>query len=340
MLANGEEMSDNANHAASPAEAAPSALKSTDTSVVKPAIAAAAEALKPAAAKPQAAKPAPAQAATSDAGTGTAGGDAGEHEDATSADASTDGKRKDRLPRWVLERMERQRLQVERDTEARLRREFEQRSQPQQPQERREPTNVAATAERAPTLADFNFDTDAYTAHLVDREFARREQATKQAEAQRLQHEAAEQFKTKIDEFESRVGDGAWSDIEHSPINTDPAFAQLTELFMGSEHDLEIALHLANNLTEARRINALSPLQRAVEVHKLVEQFAGETQGSEPPARVAAPEKLAPLPKKTTNAPPPPPKAQGSGKTVVDLDDPKISTADRIAAWQAKKKRS
>lgn len=301
------------------------AMKSTDTSAIKPAIEAAAEAAKPAKAEP--AKPAQRAEPEPDHSEGEQQDDAGNGDNATSADAPAEGKRKDRLPRWVQERMERVRVQERAETEARVRAEYAQREAPRQQQAQ---TNVQATAEQPRTLADFNFDMGAYTAHLVEQEVTRREQAQRDAEAERSRNEAVEQFKTKIDAFESRVGAGAWEDIETSPINTDAAFADMTALFMGSDHDLEIALHLANNLTEARRINALPPLQRAREVAKLADLFSGETQETPAP-----PAKPAPPPKRVTSAPPPPKTLSATGKSAVNADDPNISTADRIAAWKA-----
>lgn len=282
--------------------------------------------------EPKAAKPAP---VASDAGTGgdTSDTDAGNGDDAATADAAAAERRKERLPRWVQERLARQRESVARETEDRVRREYEAR---QTPTERREPANVTPPSDRPPTLADFNFDHEAYTAHMVERELSRREAAQREAESRRQQNEAAEQFKSRVDDFETRVGAGAWEDIVSSPLNTDPAFKALTELFMGDEHDLDIALHLATNLTEANRINALPPLQRVREVAKLAEQFAGESVAE--PAQPA--KRTPPPPKQVTNAPPPAKSVSGAGKSAVDIDDPNISTEARIKAWQdAKRKR-
>lgn len=323
-------MSDNANNVTSTTEASPApaaaVLKSNDTSKANR-VTAQAEPAKPAeAAKPEPVKSEPA-ASTEPANAG--GDDAGNGEHATSADSSA--RKEGKLPRWVKERMERQRVTVERDTEARVRAELEQRygqQQQRQPAPTQARDNVQATTDQPKTMADFNFDPDAYMAHLVEREVTRREQAQRDQARHAERQAAEEQFKTRIDDFETRVGDGAWEDIETSPVNTDPAFADMTALFMGGEHDLDVALHLARDLPEARRINALPPLQRALEVAKLVDLFAGKTQAAPEPA------KAAPIPKKTTNAPPPPKPLAGTGSPVRDANDPNMTTADRIKAWR------
>jgi hypothetical protein len=155
-----------------------------------------------------------------------------------------------------------------------------------------------------------------------------KKEQTAKAEAERKkQAEAHESFKSHVDAFEEKVGDGAWDDIVSSALNTKPEFKPLTELFMGDEHDLEIAHYLATNIKEAERINALPRLSQVREIAKLADRFEGATE-----------EKPVVLPKKTTSAPPPVKTISGAGKPSVDITDPGLSTADRIKAWKAGKR--
>lgn len=235
--------------------------------------------------------------------------------DAPDAD-SPQGKTEKRLPRWMKERLERER-QV---TEARTRAAVLQEIQDRQPA-KVEPVQ-ADPAEK--TIMDFDFDQDRYIAYRVERALEKKEQAAQAEAERRKQAEAHESFKSHVDAFEAKVGDGAWDDIVSSPLNTKPEFKPLTELFMGDEHDLEIAHHLATNMKEAERINALPRLQQVREIAKLAERFEGSTEA-----------KPVVVPKKTTSAPPPVKTISGAGKPSVDITDPGMSTADRIKAWKA-----
>jgi hypothetical protein len=234
----------------------------------------------------------------------------------TDADPADSPRKSKRDPRWVKERIERVRRVTAAETREQMLREFAERQQPQ-----REPEPASPEAK---TRADFDFDDAKYTAYLVEQELGRREQQRQAEKVAKTQAEATEQFKAKVDAFEEVKGAGAWEDIETSPLNTDPKFKPLVDLFMGDDHDLEIAHHLATNDGEAERLMALSPVQRAREITKLADRFGGEQQA--PPAPVPQ--------RKTTNAPPPPKTISGSGKSVLNVDSPDISPADRIKAWK------
>jgi len=237
--------------------------------------------------------------------------------DAPDAD-SPQGKTEKRLPRWMKERLERERQVTEARTREAMLREFQDRPAKVEPE-------APARAEK--TLTDFDFDQDAYIAYRVERAIESKEQHAKAEAEHRKQAEAQETFKSRIDAFEEKVGDGAWEDVVTSPLNTNPEFKQLTELFMGDEHDLDMAHYLATNMAEAKRINALPKLQQVREIAKLAERFDGDTE-----------EKPVVLPKKTTSAPPPVKTISGSGKPSVDVLDPSISTADRIKLWKSGKR--
>lgn len=249
----------------------------------------------------------------------------GVKDDAPDADSPQVSKEK-RLPRWMKERLERERQVTEARTREAMLREF---------QERQPKPDMAPAVEqpKAKTIEDFDFDQGAYTDYLVEQKLTKREEQQRLAAEQKKQAEAAETFKARVDAFEERAGDGAWEDIVSSPLNTDPAYKPLTEMFMGDEHDLDIAHYLASNLKEAERIKSLPKLQQVRELAKLADKFEGGSQ-----AEVDTPSTPAPLPKKTTTAPPPPKTVSGSGKPSVDINDPGLSTEQRIAAWRKAKR--
>ena len=282
---------------------APTALKSTDTSA-KAKEATVVETAKP---EPKVVEKVEAKA---EADAKPPEGDT----DAPDADSPQAGKEK-RLPRWMKERLERERQVTEAKTRAAVLQEIQDRqsakSEPQQ----------AESGEK--TIMDFDFDQDAYIAYRVERALETKEQKAKAEAEQRKQAEAQESFKSHVDAFEEKVGDGAWDDIVSSPLNTKPEFKPLTELFMGDEHDLEIAHFLATNMKEAERINALPRLSQVREIAKLADRFEGVTE-----------EKPVTPPKKTTSAPPPVKTISGAGKPSVDINDPAMSTAERIKAWK------
>lgn len=238
-----------------------------------------------------------------------------EGDDAPTADSQQDKPKERRLPRWMKERLERERQVTEARTREAMLREF-QASQPKD-----EPAQ-AAPADGEKTLEDFDFDQQKYLDYQVQRAIEARDQKAKAEAEKKKQADAHESLKARIDALEERIGDGAWEDVAASPINTNPEFKPLVDLFMGEDHDVEIAHHLATHMDEAERILGLSRMGRMRELTKLAEQFESK------------PEAKAPLPKKTTNAPPPPKTIAGSGKPAVDIMSPELTTAERIAAWR------
>lgn len=234
--------------------------------------------------------------------------------DAPDADSPQASKEK-RLPRWMKERLERERQVTEAKTRASVLQELQERQYVKP-----EPQQVQPNEK---TLMDFDFDQDRYIAYRVERAIEAKEQAAKAESEQKKQAAAQESFKSHVDAFEEKVGDGAWDDIVSSRLNTEPEFKPLTELFMGDEHDLEIAHYLATNMKEAERINALPRLSQVREIAKLADRFEGVTEAT--PVTT---------PKKTTSAPPPVKTISGAGKPSVDINDPGMSTAERIKAWK------
>lgn len=303
-------MTDTVNDVVSATEV-PKELKSSDTSVLA-ALKAETPKTEPKAEKPQ--KAAPIESADE------AEPPEGEHAPA----AESPERREQRLPRWMKERLERER----KVTEARTREAVLRELQSQQPAAatQRQPE---AESPREKTLEDFDFDPVAFQKYLAKQAVEDYKREESDRAKLKEQAAAAEQFKAKIDSFEAKVGAGAWEDIESSPLNTDAAYKPLVDLFLGDENDLELAHHLAQNLAEADRLMALPPLQRAREVAKLADTFS-DTPSSKPAPSVP--------PKKVTNAPPPPKTVSGGGKSTPSEDDEGITSEQRIALWQAKRR--
>lgn len=239
-------------------------------------------------------------------------------------EAGSDDKPKQGKSNWK-KRLERVRRQAEAETEARIYRELHER-QGSAPPAGEQPEPAKSWEE---LLAENDFDQSKALKAFYQQE----REAERAAEAQRAEEEqrakAAETIKAKVEEFEERVGEGAMDEIMSSPLNTDAKYKPLVEMFMGDENTFDIAYELASNLDEADRLLSLTPLARVRELAKLAERFGG------------APQKPAPVlpPKKTTNAPPPPKTVAGAGKSIVDLDDPSITPAQRIAEWKRREKR-
>lgn len=254
-----------------------------------------------------------------------AAGDETKNDDAPDADASSQKGKEKRLPRWMKERLERERQVTEARTREAMLREF----QATQAPTTKEAETAPETSDK--TLEDFDFDMPKYTAYLVEQGIKRDRDQQAKREAEKKQAEANEKFKARVDAFEERVGDGAWEDIVSSPLNTDPAMKPLVDMFMGDDHDLDIAHYLATNITEAQRIAGLSPIQRVKELAKIASTF-------DEPAPVA--KEPPPLPKKLTNAPPPPKTVAGAGKATVSEDDPNITPAQRIALWKKQRNKA
>ncbi len=250
----------------------------------------------------------------------------GVDDNAPAADSQQQAAKKQRLPRWMQERLDRVREVTEAETRAKVLEEI-QKSSPKP-----EPEKVTqAKAEK--TLEDFDYDQDAFLEYKLERKLEQREAKAREEEAKRKATEAKESFHKRVDSFEEKVGDGAWEDILKSPINNDATYSPLVQAVLGGqdvthadEETLMVLHELATKPDEAKRLLELSPFQRLREVAKLADRFSGQQQ--ERPAPV--------LPKKTTNAPPPPKTVSGSGKPSVDINAPDLTPEQRIAMWRKK----
>lgn len=239
-----------------------------------------------------------------------------EQDDAQSADSSKPNQGKNS---WK-KRIERAQRQAIAETEARIYKELH-------ANQGKPPPSQAEQAPEGKSFEELLLDNDFDQGKAMEAFYNQKRELERKAETAAAEKEsrakAADAAKAKIQAFEERVGEGAMQDIIDSPLNTDSKFKPLIDLFMGDDNDIDIAHVLANDIDEAERLLSLSPLARVREVAKLAEKFGA-----------AAENKPVVVPKKTTNAPPPPRTVSGSGKSGIDLDDPEITPAQRIAEWQ------
>lgn len=239
-------------------------------------------------------------------------------DDAPEADASSK-KKGDRLPRWMQERLERAKEQGRREA---LEQQLANKSDKAEPEKKKDPK------EQVKTLEDFDFDTGAYTEYLVEKRLEARDKEAKAKSDSEAREKQESDFKKRVDDFESRVGDGSWQEIVESPINKDAKFKPMTDLFSDSDKMLEIAHFLATNEDEANRIVELPRAKMVVEMGKLIDRFEGGA------------EQKAPIPeKKVTKANPPPKTISGTGVAKVDVNDPSMTTAQRINVWKQQNRR-
>jgi len=180
------------------------------------------------------------------------------------------------------------------------------------------PQAQAAEPEGRPRLEDFNFDVGAHAEAVAEWKF-------RQLEVERDTHAQVNARLTTLREKESafEAEHPNYRDVVYAPNL--PITQGMAEAMLGTDNAPAVAYHLATHLDEAAAIAALSPIQQAIAIGRI------DARLSAPPAPAAP---SAPLPKKTTNAPPPPKTVSGAGQPTVTVDDPNISSAQRIALWR------
>lgn len=253
-------------------------------------------------------------------------GDDDEGDDAQTADSSEEAeepaKKKRRLSKWEKKRLGRAKeagIKEGREAAlAALREAGVLKDGAETPPPKQEPVDREAVK----TLADFDFDQDAYFDYKVERKLAERD-AKAAAELQAKQEQESQaQFRERVAEFESRRGEGAFSEIEKADIPVPPV---LIEILSEDPHGLDIAYDLIQDPDEAKRIAALPKLQMLRAVAAIADEYA------EPSPETPKPE----TPRKITKAPAPVKTLKGSGKAVVSPYDKSITAAERIAQWRA-----
>lgn len=297
--------------------AAPEPLKSTDTSSLK----AAAEPTKVTTETPTP-EAIPDSAASEEAEANETPDDDEEEAENTDAKAADSPGKSKKLPKWVKERLERAERVAEKRTRDAVIRELQSVGAipNQQQQHMQERENLTP----AKTLADFDFDQDAYIDHKVQEGIRASREHENLVSQNRQAQQAQQDFSKRVTEFESRVGEGSWDEIVTAPINTPPA---MIELIKETGHDLDVALYLARHVDEANEIAQMSTLKMARAIDDIAGKFGEVGEKSQAPK----------VQKKTTQAPAPAKTVVGSGNSAPDLSDPNISSADRIKAWSLAK---
>lgn len=153
----------------------------------------------------------------------------------------------------------------------------------------------APQSEKAPTLADYNFDSDAWAAaheqYVSKRVESIAERKFREQESQRSTQQAQQEFDRRADVFVKEHPDfheaisSLGSTVQFSP--------QIVEAIAYSEHGPAVAYHLANHLDEADRIARMPAHLAAVQLGRIE-------------ALVSAPK-----PKPVTSAPKPSPTLSG-----------------------------
>lgn len=169
------------------------------------------------------------------------------------------------------------------------------------------------------SLADFDYDEDAYRAYTLNtatdaaraaaREEARRWQSKQVAEAR------AEVFKAREAEFAATQTD--YDKVAHNPdlkISN-----EMAQIIRESDDGPAVAYHLGKNPSLAEKLSAMSPLQAAREMGRIEATIAADRK-----AAVRA----------VSKAPPPTPKLEGASAQV-DRDPDKMSTKDWLK-WREK----
>lgn len=173
----------------------------------------------------------------------------------------------------------------------------------------------AKPASDEPKLEDFDFDPAAFNrAHY------------KWLREQEKQSEAVQTRQQKFSEQEAafRAEHPDYDDIAKSPDV--PITRDMVLAIVDTENPPAIAYYLGQNPEEAQQIAQMTALAAARAIGRIE-------------AKLAEPPRPAPvLPKKTTNAPPPPKTVSGAGKPEVSVDDPSLSTAQRIALWKQQRR--
>ena len=209
------------------------------------------------------------------------------------------------LPRGVRKKLAKQsakiaRLAIEAET---LRAQLQQRNQ--QPQE--------SVSDNEPKPEDFDFDLDKYRAALrrhYANEFSRETQA----------RQVADSHQSRVSASLEKDPEG-WHEAITAPIEYTKA---MLDSIAESDVGPEVAVYLARNLEEGRRISQLSD-SAAIRAIGRIEALI-ENQGSRPAVQ-----------KKTTAAPPPPKTVTGASGVGKDINDPTLTTKQRIEIWKARR---
>lgn len=180
------------------------------------------------------------------------------------------------------------------------------------------------TQDRVPTLAEHNYDVEAYTAamtqYAVRQANAAAEQRFTQQQHQHQQQQVVQQFEER-----SRVYAAAHPDYEQSVTELAQSVqfpAEIVEAIGLSEHGPAVAHYLAQHLDEADRISRMPPYLAAVQLGRIEAQVGTQKPTSKP----------------VSGAPTPPPTLSG-GKSTVSKDPDDLPIEEWVARRNAQLKK-
>lgn len=189
------------------------------------------------------------------------------------------------------------------------------------------PAPKPASAEGKPTLAQFNYDQEQYLEALsdwrIDAKLAEAEKRRAEGEKEKTEQERLAAFRQRLSEFVVDHPDYQQVAI-FNPIKYSPT---MLEFVKDSEIGPQIGYYLGQHLEEAKEIEAMPAYRQAIALDRL------ERQLSEPePEEPSVPQR-----RTITQAPPPPATIASSGHARRSINDPSLSSAERIAMWRRKK---
>lgn len=196
------------------------------------------------------------------------------------------------------------------------------------------PAQVVDKADKAdprPTMAEFNFDADAFAKALgewTERDIDRKVNAKVAGiEVQRSEAALREQFLQRAAAFQAKTPD-------YDLVLNNPALPAMDDrtitLLFKSEMGPQIAYHLAKNPDLATRISKMDREGQAIAVGRL------EAQLTQPAAKPVAKTSTVPV-KRTVSQAPPPPKPVSSGTSVAEKPQ-ELLTMQEFAARERQRK--
>lgn len=186
------------------------------------------------------------------------------------------------------------------------------------------PAAESPVSDGRPTLADFNWDTEAHADALVDWKLKQRDEAAKKKAEQDSQQKRLSEYQKRADEFAD----------EHPDYQEKIDSLMITQYMQDAilETDVEpmIAYHLANNPSEAEEIAKKTPQGQILAIGRLAAKLSDT-----PAAPAATPSR--PAPPVPATPPPPPPSIAARAPATLPVD--KWDMSQHMEAVRSKSRR-
>jgi signal recognition particle GTPase len=137
-----------------------------------------------------------------------------------------------------------------------------------------------------PTAAQYGNDIEAYTEALTDWKM---DEKFAQQNAQKQQMSTMDTYNSRAAEFAKSTPDFAEVLADSNDI---PCAPEIHQALLDSDVGPQMAYHLANNIDELERLNAMTPHRRLLELGKLEDRL---TKAPAPKAKVNAPAPVRPV---------------------------------------------